>query len=258
MNFLRRILDDDNWNPIFYLNTRWFWKAAASWKGVLAGILILLFTIFLHDTARTMQDPEDICIILHIICAVLYLAGTENAMRPMIGRYIEENLMHYTGLSAKKTLQGYLYTGLFYSSLIFALQVYVLSVFFATELSSLATQLGYAFRMFALSICFLLFSASLQSGIRKDFHKHTLAVVLVFLFVLIMIYGRPSFLVLFFPRIGILWLYAGYFVFGLCAYFMALANAESRDTFLHKMLWTIFMYVPILFIFYVIEAMLAR
>jgi len=241
-------------NPIFVLRTRrWFtllWRYRWFLSGGYLSFYCFWLFFFEHDiwNSEWANALEIVIVVGYILVAVFSFGLGVMPISQLPKRYIDGDLIHYTALSDKQVLFGYIYVGAFYSGVVCLCGTLVhLLLLPALGLSGLIS-LGYFFSLFLISQMLSLFSASFFAGVRKQYEFILMGLAMyITCFILFGTMISPfisSLLHRFAFWTLTYWLTVVLCVpvVSICAYQLILWNLERKTFLLWKMFRTVFVY----------------
>ena len=161
-------------NPIFVLKTRHYFVFLRKYGPLLLGVYLLafyfsrqFFAIHANNFSETLKDWEAFVYFEYGCVASFSFVFAVLQMDLLPKRYIDEDLIHYTALTDKQVLFGYIYVGTFYSSLICVCGSLVHLLILPGLESGGWISFAYFFSFFLISQMLCLFCASFFAGVRK-------------------------------------------------------------------------------------------
>ena len=161
-------------NPIFVLKTRHYYVFLRQNAIALLGLYLFVFYLSRQFFSLNAYDPSEMhksCeafVFLEYVFVGFFCAVSAVLQMDLLPkRYIDEDLIHYTALTDKQVLFGYIYVGTFYSGLICVCGTLVHLLVLPGLESGGWISFAYFFSFFLISQMLCLFCASFFAGVRK-------------------------------------------------------------------------------------------
>ena len=161
-------------NPIFVLKTRHYFVFLRKNCPLLLGVYLLafyfsrqFFALNAYDSLEMHKSCEAFVYVEYGCVAFFCFVFAVIQMDLLPKRYIDEDLIHYTALTDKQVLFGYIYVGTFYSGLICICGSFVHLLILPGLEKDGWIPFAYFFSFFLISQMLCLFCASFFAGVRK-------------------------------------------------------------------------------------------
>jgi len=245
-------------NPIFILRTQlWFTLMWQFRWFLLVGYLALLCCSWTFILTRDIWDTDleiYINVEFFLVAALCFGLGVL-PISALPKRYMDEDLIHYTALSDKQVLFGYIYVGMFYSGLACLGGTLVHLLIFPRLGINGLIPLGYFLSFFLISQMLNLFSASFFAGVRKQYEFILMGFMMYI--ICFILFGSALFPLLTSPRF-IAFLYWKTFALyvptvSACAYGLLLLNLNRKVFLPWKMFRTVFAYAILAVILFILK-----
>jgi len=163
-------------NPIFVLRTQLWFSLLWHYRLLLSIVYLSLLCCFWAFFFTHGISEVDLAIfwksavfVEYFFVAILSCGLGVMPISQLPRRYVDDDLIHYTALSDKQVLFGYIYIGMFYSGVVCLCGM----LFHLLLLPGLGIKglipLGYFFSFFLIAQMLNLFSASFFAGVRKQY-----------------------------------------------------------------------------------------
>ena len=161
-------------NPIFVLKTRHYFVFLRKYGPVLLGVYLLAFyfsrqyfAIHANDSSGSYESWDTFIYLEYACVGLLGAMSAVIQMDLLPKRYMDQDLIHYTALTDKQVLFGYIYVGTLYSGLICVCGSLVHLVILPGLGKNGWISFAYFFSFFLISQMLCLFCASFFAGVRK-------------------------------------------------------------------------------------------